>query len=61
MTADDYREYLDSGSLLHVDHHDMLRSMPAGYPLAVTRAQMKMLLDYLHGLEERVGAEAGTD
>jgi hypothetical protein len=54
MTEDDYREYLEDGLLL-VDHHDILRSQPAGYPLAVTKAQFKALLRYLQELEPRIG------
>lgn len=54
MSAEDYREYLEFG-LLTVDHHDILRSEPAGYPLAVTSEQFKMLLAYLKALENKVG------
>lgn len=54
MSAKDYREYLEFG-LLTVDHHDVLRSEPAGYPLAVTKEQFKMLLAYLKTLEQKVG------
>ncbi|AVP95683.1 hypothetical protein C7S18_00050 [Ahniella affigens] len=56
MSISDYKEYL-SGGLIFVDHHDVLRSQPAGYPLAVTKAQFKALISYLKGLESRVGSE----
>ena len=56
MSASEYEEYL-RGGLLFVDHHDILRSQPAGYPLAVTKAQFNALLRYLKELGPRVGAE----
>lgn len=56
MSAAEYKEYLSSG-LLFVDHHDVLRSAPAEYPLAVTREQLQMLIDHLRSLETRVGAD----
>lgn len=55
MSMKDYEEYLRNG-LLTVDHHDILRSEPAGYPLAVTKAQFKALLAYLNEIAPRVGA-----
>jgi hypothetical protein len=57
MSANEYREYLNGG-LLFVDHHDVLRSAPAEYPLAVTRAQLQMLIQHLQSLEGRVGGDA---
>lgn len=56
MSDAEYKEYLNGG-LIFVDHHDVLRSQPAGYPLAVTKAQFKALLSHLKSLEPRVGAE----
>ena len=56
MSLDEYREYLRDG-LIHVDHHDVLRSMAAGYPLAVTKEQFNALMTYLRELEPRVGEE----
>jgi len=55
MSIDDYKEYLRTG-LLIVDHHDILRSEPAGYPLAVTKEQFKALMAYLKEIGPRVGA-----
>lgn len=54
MTIDEYNEYLRTG-LLMVDHHDVLRSEPAGYPIAVNKAQLRALITYLETLEPRVG------
>lgn len=55
MSIEDYKYYLRNG-LLTVDHHDILRSEPAGYPIAVTKEQFKVLLAYLKEIEPRVGA-----
>ncbi|MDD5125033.1 hypothetical protein [Methylovulum sp.] len=55
MSLEDYNEYIRTG-LLTVDHHDILRSEPAGYPLAVTKAQFNALLAYLKEIGPRVGA-----
>ena len=54
MSQADYREYLEH-SLIYVDHHDILRSMAAGYPIAVTKAQFKILMEYLRELEPKIG------
>ncbi|MDN2713694.1 hypothetical protein [Janthinobacterium sp. SUN120] len=55
MTMTDYKEYLRNG-LLYVDHHDVLRSEPAGYPLATSKAQLKALLAYIKELEPKIGS-----
>jgi hypothetical protein len=57
MSIQDYRTYLRTG-LLCVDHHDVLRSEPAGYPLAVTQAQVDELIAYLHEIRPTVGRSA---
>ena len=56
MSAADYEDYLRN-ELFLVDHHDVLRSQPAGYPLAVTKAQFNALLRYLKELGPQVGGE----
>ena len=53
MSPEDYREYLEGG-LLYIDHHDILRSVPAGYPIAVNREQLMILIEYLDGMKDRV-------
>lgn len=55
MPLQDYKEYLRNG-LLAVDHHDLLRSGPAGYPLATNKVQIKALMEYLKELEQKVGS-----
>jgi len=56
MSPADYKQYLAHG-LIYVDHHDILRSMAAGYPLAVTKAQFAALMSYLRELEPLIGAD----
>lgn len=56
MSADEYEEYLRTRLLL-VDHHDVLRSGLAGYPIAVTKAQIRALLEYLKEMEPRIGEQ----
>ena len=55
MSLADYNIYLREG-LLSVDHHDVLRSTPAGYPLAVTKQQYKALMAYLTELGPKIGS-----
>ena len=50
MSMDDYHEYLQFG-LLSVDHHDILRSEAAGYPLATNKKQLRALINHLSQLE----------
>lgn len=57
MSDSEYRRYVEQ-ELLLVDHHDVLRSAVAQYPLAVTREQMKILISVLQGLTARVGADS---
>lgn len=57
MSVEEYREYLN-GELLFVDHHDILRSGPAEYPLATNKEQLEILISYLQGLRSRVGSES---
>ena len=54
MSIDEYNEYLRFG-LLTVDHHDILRSEPAGYPIATSKEQFNALLAYLNEIAPKVG------
>jgi hypothetical protein len=56
LSAEDYNRYIRE-NLIYVDHHDILRSMAAGYPLAVTKAQMQTLMEYLRELAPTVGEQ----
>jgi len=53
MSHEDYREYLESG-LFFIDHHDILRSGPAEYPIACTKAQITALIDYLNEIKGKL-------
>lgn len=53
MTLSDYKEYIKFGLTL-IDHHDNLRSGPAGYPLACTKAQLSALIDYLGSIKNQL-------
>lgn len=55
MSIDEYNEYLRFG-LLTVDHHDILRSEPAGYPIATSKEQFNALLSYLNEIAPKVGS-----
>ena len=51
MSDSEYREFLregELGGLMYVDHHDVLRSYVADYPLATTLQQFDILIDHLH-------------
>lgn len=54
MTDAEYAEYIRN-NLISVDHHDVLRSTPAGYPLATSKKQFMALMAYLRELEPRIG------
>ncbi|OGS99170.1 MAG: hypothetical protein A3F73_08250 [Gallionellales bacterium RIFCSPLOWO2_12_FULL_59_22] len=56
MSAGEYKQYIEN-ELLFVDHHDVLRSQIAQYPLAVTREQLLILIAHLQSLESRVGSD----
>jgi len=55
MSIDEYNDYLRFG-LMSVDHHDILRSEVAGYPLATNREQVNALIDYLYEIAPKVGS-----
>ena len=57
MSIGEYQMYVET-ELLFVDHHDVLRSGPGEYPLAVTREQLRVLIAHLKSLEHRVGGDA---
>lgn len=57
MSIGEYQMYVET-ELLFVDHHDVLRSGPGQYPLAVTREQLRVLIAHLKSLEPKVGGDA---
>jgi hypothetical protein len=52
MSHEEYRSYLDE--MFYVDHHDVLRSLHAGYPIAATISQLRNLISYLEELESKI-------
>lgn len=54
MSLDEYKSYLRHG-LISVDHHDVLRSEAAGYPLATNKEQLNALIAYLNEISPKVG------
>ena len=49
MSDEEYRETIDYG-LVFVDHHEVLRSHVAGYPIATTREQLDIFIEELQRL-----------
>lgn len=54
MTNEEYREYVHNDGLVFVDHHDVLRSSVAAYPLATTLEQFDILIDELQKLRSNM-------
>lgn len=54
MSTENYQQFLANGELFWVDHHDVLRSTPAEYPIATTRQQLDMLIKALETCRERM-------
>jgi len=54
MSDNEYRQYVRSDGLVYVDHHDILRSAVAGYPLATTLEQLDILMEELHTLRNKM-------
>lgn len=47
LTNHDYEEYLNDEGLFYIDHHEVLRSSGAGFPVATSKEQVKILMKYL--------------
>ena len=54
MANSEYWDFVKRGELFFVDHHDILRSTPAEYPLATNRKQLDMLIEALKELRDRM-------
>jgi hypothetical protein len=54
MSNEQYREFIRNDGLILVDHHDVLRSSIAGYPLATTREQLDILIQELQALRSKM-------
>jgi len=54
MANSEYWDFVKRGELFFIDHHDVLRSTPAEYPLATSRKQLDMLIEALKEFRERM-------
>lgn len=54
MSNSEYWAFVKSGELFFIDHHDVVRSTPAEYPLATNRKQLDMLILALTELRDRM-------
>lgn len=45
MSLDEYKTYIKRHGLVYLDHHDILRSVAADYPLATSKEQLDALID----------------
>ena len=50
----EYRTFIREDGLVFVDHHDVLRSSAAGYPLATTLEQFDILVEELQKLRSKM-------
>lgn len=57
MSNVEYRQFLKNYELFWIDHHDILRSTPAEYPLATTQAQLDILIEVLKECRYRMREE----
>lgn len=55
MSDQGYVNWID-GELFFTDHHDFLRAIHGGYPIATTSAQVGRLIEYLDGVKARMEA-----
>ncbi|WP_422413979.1 MULTISPECIES: hypothetical protein [unclassified Endozoicomonas] len=54
LTPEEYKLYLESEGLFMVDHHEILRSSCAGYPIAATKEQVDILIEELSKIRHKL-------
>ena len=54
LSDQDYRDYIQKHGQMYVDHHGVLRSSPAGYPMATTLGQLQILMEELKLLQDEM-------
>jgi hypothetical protein len=54
LSNTEYRAFVNNEGLFFIDHHDVLRSSPDGYPLATTLEQLNILIEELVSLCPRM-------
>jgi hypothetical protein len=54
MSDEQYRDFIQAGGLMWIDHHEILRSYVAEYPIATTREQLDILIEELQRLRSKM-------
>lgn len=54
MSDDEYRAFIRNDELMYVDHHDLLRSFVADYPIATTLEQLDILIEELQRMRSKM-------
>lgn len=47
LSKHDYEQYLNDEGLFYIDHHEVLRSRGAGFPIATSKEQIQVLIKHL--------------
>jgi Bacterial RNA polymerase, alpha chain C terminal domain len=59
MSDDEYRKFIQSDELIFIDHHNVLRSSIADYPIATTREQLDIFIEELQRQRGKLEAVRG--
>jgi hypothetical protein len=59
MSDDEYRNFIQSDELIFIDHHNVLRSSIADYPIATTREQLDIFIEELQRQRGKLEAVRG--
>lgn len=54
LSIEEYRKYLEDEGLFMVDHHDILRSSCAGYPIALSKEQLDIYISELQNIRSKL-------
>jgi hypothetical protein len=54
LSIDKYRDYVKDGGLFMVDHHHILRSSSATYPIASSKAQLEVYISELEQIKSQL-------
>jgi hypothetical protein len=54
LTIDEYRAYVKDGGLFMVDHHNILRSSSATYPIASSKEQLEVYISELEQIKSQL-------
>jgi len=53
MNENDYKEYIEN-YLIELNHHNIIKSSAAGYPIACNKRQLELLIQYLTSLKNKL-------